>query len=582
VRDPELQPSSLLALGVLVAVALASPWGFGAVQPWAVLAVTAVGLLAAAVALGLCALKGGAERPALALWPLLGFVAVGLAQLVPLPPTIHALLAPGSHAVWHPGPTVAAAVLGEGAHPVSLDPDSTLRSVSLVAALALLAYLAAPALTRSGPAVTAVTTLAAGGFALSVYAIFARARFGVLLYGRFEVPTINPFGPFVSKNHFAGYVAMVALLAAGLAIGLADGARRRNRDWTASPRAGAVVLAMVAALAMALAVLASLSRGGAIALAAGVASLLALLVIRARGRRGRAGLLPSLALAGILGLVMVVLVPPATHARLRDLGGASFRLDTWRDALRMSLTSPIVGHGLGAFHDAYPRFKRGHGLIRVEHAENDYVETLAESGVLGLGIVVFGGVLLFAGAARGVLSGSDRVVRGIGMGALAGLIALAVHSAVDFNLRIPSNAAVAAVLAAAAAGASGIHRRSLPRPAAAALALGALGLLAAVAALPAEPWLDAREEVRLAGVAATPEARALRLERAEAAVVRVLRRRPGHAESWLMLAGVRGARGDTAAAAPLAGHAVALDPERPSLGEAAKRLGQEGPPVARP
>jgi O-antigen ligase len=565
-----------------VVVALASPWVFGAVQPWAIATVTAVGLVAAAVALGLGALRGGVERPALPLWPLLAFVSVGLMQLVPLPPAVHALLAPGSHAVWHPVPTVPASVLGEGAHPVSLDPNSTLRSVALVSALALLAYLAAPALTRAGPAVAAVATLAAGGFALSVYAIFARARFGVLLYGRYEVPTINPFGPFVSKNHFAGYVVMTTLLAAGLAIGLADGARRRNRDWTASPRAGAVVLAMVAALAMALATLASLSRGGAIGLAAGVASLLALLFLRARGGRGRAGLLPSLALAATLGLVMVVIVPPATHERLRDLGGASFRLDTWRDALRMSLASPVVGHGLGAFHDAYPRFKRGHGRIRVEHAENDYVETLAESGVLGLGIALVGGMLLLAGAGRGVLSGSDRVVRGIRMGALGGLIALAVHSAVDFNLRIPSNAAVAAVLAATAAGATGIRKRPLPRRTAAALALGALALLAAVAALPAEPWLGAREETRRAGAAATPEARALRLERAENALVGVLRRRPAHAESWLMLAGVRGAAGDAAAVSPLASHAVALDPERPELGEAAKRLGRDEPSAPRP
>ncbi|MGD8894931.1 MAG: O-antigen ligase family protein [Acidobacteriota bacterium] len=579
-RDSQIHPSSILALGVLVAVAVISPWLFGAVQPWAILTVTAVGLLVVALALGWSALGPGTERPALPLWPLLAFAALGLAQLVPLPPALHALLAPGSYEVWHPAPTAAAAVLGETAHPVSLDPDSTLRSVSLVLALALLAFLAAPALTRARPAVAAVAAVAAGGFALSAYAIFARSRFGVLLYGRFEVPTINPFGPFVSKNHFAGYVAMAALLAAGLAIGLADGARRRDRDWTASPRAGTVVLAMVAALAMALAVLASLSRGGAIALAAGVASLLALLVVRARGGRRRTGLLPSLALAGVLGLAMAVMVPPATHERLRDLGGASFRLDTWRDAFRMSLSSPIVGQGLGAFHDAYPRFKEGHGRIRVEHAENDYLETLAESGLLGLGAVLLGSALLLVGGGRGTLSGSDRVVRGIGIGALAGLIALAVHSAVDFNLRIPSNATLAAVLAATAAGATGVSRRPLSRSASVALAVGALGLLAAVATRPADPSLSAREEARLVGVAATPEARALRLERAEMALGRVLRRRPAHAESWLMLAGVRGAAGDLATASSLAAHAVALDPERPSLREAASRLMHDGSSVS--
>jgi O-antigen ligase len=573
VSDSEAGWSSNFALGVLVIIAVVSPWLFGAVQPWAILAVTTTGLLAAAVALGLGAAKGGGERPSLPLWPLLAFVAVGLAQLVPLPPAVHALLAPGSHAVWHPAEAAAAAVLGGGAHPVSLDPDATLRSVSLVSALALLAFLAAPALARPGPAVAAVTAVAAGGFALSAYAVFARARFGALLYGRYEVPTINPFGPFVSKNHFAGYAVMAGLLAAGLAIGLADHARRRHRDWTASPQAGVVVLAIVAALTMALAALASLSRGGAIALAAGAVALVSLLVVRARGGgRGRANLLPSLALAGVLGLILIILVPPATHERLQSLGGASFRLDTWRDSLRMSLTSPVVGQGLGAFHDAYPRFKREHWYVRVEHAENDYIETLAESGILGLGAALAGGALLLLGAGRGILSSRDRVVRGIGMGAVAGLVALAVHSGVDFNLRIPSNAALAAVLAAAAAGVAGPGSRPLPRLAALGLAVGALGLLATVATLPREPWLAARAEARQVGLAGAPEARALRLERSEMALRRLLRRRPAHAESWLMLAGARVGGGDPDTGAVLARYAVTLDPERPALREAAERL----------
>lgn len=571
---PEPSPSSTLALVVLVVLAVVSPWPFGSVQPWAISTMTILGLLASALALATGVARGDASRPSMPLWPLIGFAGLGLAQLIPLPAPLHALVAPGSHAVWHPAEPAAAAVLGSGSFPVSLDPDSTLRSVALVTGLALLAWLAAPALARPRAAVIAVSTVSAGGFLLSVYAIFARTRFGALVYGHFAVPTPAPFGPFVSKNHFAGYAAMAALLAAGLAIGLAAGARGRDRDWTASPRAGGVVLAVVAALAMSLACLASLSRGGAIALAAGAAALLALRVLQARGGRARRGLLPALALAGTLGLVLVALVPPETHARMRDLGGASFRLGTWRDGLRLALSSPAVGSGLGAFHDAYPRFKQGHGLIRVEHAENDYVETLAETGVVGLAFLLLGGVFLVSAAARESdpeTSSSDRVVRGIGAGATAGLLALAVHSLVDFNLRIPSNAALAAVLAAIAAGAAGPRLRSLNRPVAATLALAVAGLLTALTLLPPAAWHAAHDEIRHADRATTVDSRALRLDRAEAALARVLQKRPAYAESWLLMASVRAAKGD-AAAAPLARYAVTLDPERPALREAAERL----------
>jgi hypothetical protein len=408
-----------------------------------------------------------------------------------------------------------------------------------------------------------------------VYAIFARARFGALLYGTIAVPTVNPFGPFVSKNHFAGWIAMGALFAAGLALGLADGARSRAGDWTTGARAGVVVLSLVAAFAMALAGLASLSRGGAVALAAGGASLVAL--VARKGRKGRSSVVPSLAIAGAFVLVLVALVPVEVHGRLRSLSGASFRLETWRDSLRLAASSPILGHGLGAFHDAYPRYKRGYGDIRVEHSENDYVETLAETGVPGLALALAGFVLLLAAAGRGITQGDDRTVRGIASGAVAALAALAVHSAVDFNLRIPSNAALAALMASAASAASGVRPRPLPRPAAIILAALALALLVTVVRLPVSPWLEARAEFLDAASAASADVRRLRLERAEAALTGLLGRRPAHAESWLLLAGVRAARGDAAAGASLARRAAWLDPERPGLAEAALRLGARGP-----
>jgi O-antigen ligase len=578
-RSAEPGFAASLALAVLVGIAVLAPWPFGAVQPWALLAVTAVALVAAAAALA-AGLRAGVALPAVPLWPIAGFLGIALLQLVPLPDALLALLAPGSHAVWHPAVPEAVAVLGSGPSPVSVDPDTTLRGLALTGGLALLALLAAPAFSRPATAVRAVAFLAAFGVALSAYAIFARARFGALLYGRLPVPTVSPFGPFVSKNHFAGWIAMATLLVAGLAVGLADRARRQGGDWTADSRAGGVVLAIVAALAMALGGLASLSRGGTIALAAGGACFVALVVLRARPDResggvrrpGRARALPSLALAGVLGVVLVALVPPEAHDRIRSLSGASFRLDTWRDSLRLAASSPVLGQGLGAFHDAYPRFKQGHGILRVEHAENDYVETLAETGAAGFALAVLGFVLLLAAAGKALASAPDRAVRGVGMGAVAALAALAVHSAVDFNLRIPSNAALAALAAAAAAGVTGVRARPLSRPGALALAAGSLGVLGAVLVLPDRPWVAARQQVLQAASADAPAVRRLRLERAAAALERQLGRRPAPAESWLLLGWTRAALGDATAGAALARHAAWLDPARPGLAEAALRL----------
>jgi len=220
VRPPaEASRAATLALSCLVALAVGAPWAFGAVLPAARLALVLLAL--AVVALGLLAgaARGNLALPAVAAWPVAGFLALALAQLVPLPEPLHRLLAPGSHAVWHPRDPAVAGLLGAGARPLSVDPDTTLEALALCGGLALLALLAAPALTRERLAVRAVAAVALSGFALSAYAILARARFGALLYGRIPVPTVAPFGPFVSKNHFAGYVELAKLQGIGCKLG---------------------------------------------------------------------------------------------------------------------------------------------------------------------------------------------------------------------------------------------------------------------------------------------------------------------------------------------------------------------------
>ena len=560
--------SSTLALVVLVLLSVVSPWAFGAVTPDSRRVVTLVALVAVALALVAGALRQRVALPALPLWPLAGFLALALLQLVPLPPRLHRLIAPGSFAVWHPADPAIAEVLGAGAHPISLDPATTLAAIALVSGLCLLAVLASTRLADPRAGTWAVAVVGAGGFALSVYAILARARFGSLLYGRIAVPTTAPFGPFVSKNHFAGWSEMAALVAAGLALGLADAARRRSGDWTTDRAADGVIAALVATLAMALASLASLSRGGALALAAGAVCLLGLRLVRARGRGAFAATLAS---AFVLGGTLAVMVPTEAQHRMRSLSGASFRLDTWKDTLRLSAASPVVGQGLGAFHDAYPRVKRGHGILRVEHSENDYLETLAETGLVGLGFALAAAVLLVSRVARRA-EAADAVVRGIAHGALAALVALAVHSCVDFNLRIPSNAALAALAAALAAAALGRRAGALSRPLASALAAGALALAAFVARPSDEPWLSARAELEAARSSTLEASRRLRLELSESELRRALRSRPAHAESWLLLAYTHQALGRRDSAGLFARHALALDPQRPGLAEAVERV----------
>src|SRR5260370_1085351 len=259
------------ALSALVLLAALTPWPFGSAPP-AATRVVAVAALVAALGVVLPGLGGRSIRASAAPvgWAL-GLLALGVAQLVPLPPSMHALLAPGSANVWHPGEATAAAVLGSDFRPLSIDPDATRRCLSLATGLVALAALAAPALRHRRPARAAALSIGASGLLVALYGIVARTFFGNRLYGLIPVPTIAPFGPFVSKNHFAGYVEMAALLTLGLAVVLADETRRSRGalGWIDSSRAARVVLAYGAAAAMVLAILITFLRGRALTLGAG-------------------------------------------------------------------------------------------------------------------------------------------------------------------------------------------------------------------------------------------------------------------------------------------------------------------------
>ena len=561
--------AALTALVVLVVVA---PWPMGGAPPWAARSLTVVALGASALVLGYQTLRGRASLPPIAYWPIGGLVALSAGQLVLLPSRLHAALAPGSYSVWHPSEPVAAAVLGSGWRPVSVHPSATIEWTAWTMGLLTLSALAAPALKQRRLAARATVVVVLGGLMVAVYGIVARTLFGSLLFGRVPVPTVSPFGPFVSKNHFAGYVEMVALLALGWALGLMDEARRGpgTLSWVGSSRAGRVVGALGVAAALALAVPVSQSRGGVLSLGAGLATLF---LLRARGREssaphGRRWLGPAVGLLLLLIALQVVL-PQEAHQRMATLTSTSpdasgaYRLGLWRDALRAFGSSPIVGQGLGAFADALPRFKRGAGELRVEHAENDYCELFVEGGlVAALTVAAFLWLLLRSGGPASPRRGLEDSLR---LGAIAAGAALAVHSLVDFNLHIPGSASLACFLLALLSARAGTRFLEGNR----ARAFGAAGLLALALATAGLSWpLPASEALALAGSGT----RDLRARHFEAKLRTHLRERPADAEAWAWLAWLRmraGARDDGVA---LAAYASRLDPTRRSLVAYSKSL----------
>jgi O-antigen ligase len=511
------------------------------------------------------------------LGPAVLYLVLGALQLVPIPARLHAALAPGSAAYWHPTAPVAADVLGPGARPLSIDPGATRESLSFALGLFCLVVFSRLALADRSVARRVATLAVGAGFLVALYGLVARAFFGSLLFGRIAVPTVSPFGPYVSKNHFAGYVEMATLLGIGLTVGWADQARRGPRplSWVGSPRAGLVILAAGATAVMGLAVLVSLSRGGMVSLFSGLVAFFVLRFLPGQ-KTSRGRVAAAAAGAALVGVTALVVLPSEGRERIAALpdvaaeASGSFRLTVWSDALRAAAASPLAGFGVGTFAAALPRYKTAAGALRVEHAENDYVELLTDAGLVGLLLGVTTLVLTVRAVARGVAAQDDRWLRGLGTGALAALASVLVHSAFDFNLRIPANAVLFALVATIALATAGPPSVRLPRWGLAFVGASLLlGLGAAVAT--SSSRMAALPSLRRAG--ADPIS-GLRLAAAETDLVRLLRRRPADPEAWLFLAWVRRARGDGAGGAALAAYAAGLDPTRDGLAREAARLQQ--------
>jgi O-antigen ligase len=135
------------------------------------------------------------------------------------------------------------------------------------------------------------------------------------------------------------------------------------------------------------------------------------------------------------------------------LGG---RLPIWDRSLQIFGDFWIAGSGLNTYGAAtllYPEVVAGHHL---REAHNDYLQLAIEGGLL-LGVPLVAAVVTFAAAVRRQFSSSTDWTYWIRLGAVTGILAVAVQSIVEFSLQMPGNASFFAVLCAIA-----IHRRGSP------------------------------------------------------------------------------------------------------------------------
>ena len=332
---------------------------------------------------------------------------------------------------------------------LSMDVEAT-RGATTVTFFLFACFLIASNFFRTSEGLRSLTNfLVVFGLALAVFALIQHFTWeGRLFWFRpMPVAGAGTGGPFVNRNHFAGYMEM--LIPIPLALALSRSLRLEAR----------LIYAFAAAI-MGIAELASLSRGGLVSLAFG---LVFLAIISARHKRDEtrsakrssfifqpALLVGAMAAAIVVGVVWVGADLDIMRRVANDpltTGATMDRQAVWGDTLKMITAHPILGVGLGAFETIYPIYGRGNGTFAIQFAHNDYLQVLADGGIVGGALTLWFIIAVFRDFAHGTRS-RDPLLNALALGGGSGIVALLVHSLFDFNLQLPSNALLFLVLAA--------------------------------------------------------------------------------------------------------------------------------------
>ena len=329
-------------------------------------------------------------------WPLLGFFAIGLLQLL-----FHA----------------------------SAYPFLTRVDLLKLSAIFIAFFLVVQAFRDRGSLTNLAWFLMVLCFAVSLLGLIQHfTSEGKIYWFRVVGANSDPFGPFVNRNHFAGFVELT--LPVGFAMMIFRGIRR-----DVFPFATVLTIVPLSALIM------SGSRAGIICLVFEVVVFAVLVRLRRAKENPR---MIAVAIATLAAMALITWVGAgkaferfkSAHANEVSL---ERRLSMSRGAAHIFEDHPIAGCGLGTIVAVYPRYETMYDGKVVDHVHDDYVENLAETGILG-GICGLAFLFILARESKRTFEAEQgHFSRAIHAGAIVALSGILLHSFVDFNLHIPSN-----------------------------------------------------------------------------------------------------------------------------------------------
>src|SRR2546425_855846 len=290
-----------------------------------------------------------------------------------------------------------------------------------------------------------------------ISAAFALLRQAVQENAGFFLPYLRPgfgYAQFINRDHFAFMIEMVLGLTVGIAVCRGVSGTRQASY-------------LIAAVPMWIALVLGNSRGAILSMLCQVIFLAWLLGSRRIAhrmkseeasthpriwllRQGRSLAVRAILIIALLAAAVVGVIFVGGDSLFRKLDTISveldpkiaasytLRLNIWQATKELIKAHPVAGVGFGGYWIAITRYHHSTGEITPQEAHSDYLELAASGGLVGLAIGIWL-VVAFIRAARRKLGSADNYNRAVTLGAVAGIVTVAIHSLVDYGLHITIN-----------------------------------------------------------------------------------------------------------------------------------------------
>ncbi|MCI5209536.1 MAG: hypothetical protein D3910_12265, partial [Candidatus Electrothrix sp. ATG2] len=303
-------------------------------------------------------------------------------------------------------------------------------------------------LTNSRKLLITVQAVSALGVGIAFLAILQRVTApDTLFWFRKLSEGKTAFGPWVYKNHYAGFMVMLCPLVVAQFLlnrppmDRLETFREKILAFFSENGAVAHLFWGFGSVVILVSVFLTQSRGGILSVMSAF-MLFFLLLVR---QKIKIRVLPLLVL--VSGLLIVVgwyswepilerfgSIMDSETGRVKD-----DRLLVWKDTLKILASFPLTGSGFGTFVDIFPSYKTLADNLLYEHAHNDFLELLTEGGLIGGAAGLWFIMSVVKTGCRMIGQRHDRISVFYAVSALSSLAGILVYSVFDFNLHNGAN-----------------------------------------------------------------------------------------------------------------------------------------------